>query len=49
MGKYDEAIIILNQAIVIDPNNSNAYNNKGISYRNKNELQSALDCFEKAT
>lgn len=47
-GQYEEAILCLNKALLLDPVNADALHNKGISLSNLTRHEEALVCFEKA-
>lgn len=47
-GNYDEAINDYNKAIEIEPNNSNALNNRGYTFNLMEDYESAIKDFEKA-
>jgi tetratricopeptide (TPR) repeat protein len=48
VGKYDEAIVLYNQAIKADDKLSRAYLNRGIAHDQINKFESALKDFDKA-
>ena len=48
-GKADDAVAIYHQAIAIDPQRSEAYDELGILYRELGNLSQAIHCFEKVT
>lgn len=45
--KWDNAILVLNKAKKIEPNNPDVYYNLGIVYEMKNQLEDAKQMFEK--
>ena len=48
MGKFDEAIPYLNQAILIDPRSATAANNRAVSMLMTDRLDEAIDGFKKS-
>jgi len=46
--KYDQAIADFTRALSIDPDNAEAYNNKGLYLTEKGVVDSAMVCFDKA-
>ena len=45
-GKFDDAIAALSQAIDLEPNYAEAYNNRGLAYYEKKEYAQALEDFK---
>ncbi|MGO9386477.1 MAG: tetratricopeptide repeat protein [Methanobacterium sp.] len=48
MGKFTEAVNCFNQALKIDDENDDAWNNKGTALFNLSKYSEALECFNKA-
>jgi len=48
MGKYEEAIDSFNKALQIYPENSIAWNNKGLAFAKMGDLDEAIGCYENA-
>ena len=50
LKKYEEVISCVDKAILLQPDNANAYNNKGLSLGMlKRSNQEAIWCFDKST
>ncbi|MHA1124650.1 MAG: tetratricopeptide repeat protein [Candidatus Heimdallarchaeota archaeon] len=47
-NRLDEALKNFNQALNKDPNNTMAWNNKGVVLRKQGKIDEALDCYNKA-
>jgi len=47
-GKYDDAVVELNKAISIDPNNAQAYFFRGLIHSKKGDLDQAISDYDKA-
>ena len=47
-GKYEEAILLYNESIKLNPNHAASYNNRGISYRKLKKYEQSLKDFNKA-
>ena len=48
MGKYEEAIDSFNKALQIDPENSIAWNNKGLAFVKMGDVNEAINCYDNA-
>ena len=48
IGKYDEAIQMLQKAIQLNPNCSYMHSNLGLQYRHRDKIDDAIQCFEKS-
>ena len=48
LQKYDEAVNAYKQAIIIDPNYPNAYNNMGVALKEQGKLEEAIEAYNKA-
>lgn len=48
MGLWNEAIMRWERIIEIDPKNSKAYNNLGVAYEAKGDLDKAMNAYKKA-
>ena len=48
LGKNEEAIVYLDNALFLDSNNTNAYINRGVALINLGKNKEALECFSKA-
>ena len=47
-GQYGRAIEDLNQAIQLDPNDADLFNNRGLAYNDKGENDRAIEDFNQA-
>ncbi len=47
-NRRDEAIMVLNKAIDLDPNRPYAYNNRGLAYYGNGEIEKAISDYRKA-
>jgi Flp pilus assembly protein TadD len=47
-GEHDKAIEVYTKAIELDPNDAEAYNNRGLEYHNKGQYDSAIGDYTKA-
>ncbi len=48
LGHLEEAITIYDSVLALEPQNTNAWNNKGVCLRKQGKMQDALRCYEKA-
>jgi tetratricopeptide (TPR) repeat protein len=48
IGAYDEAIEVLRQALIIDPESVSAYNQMGLVYSEADQRNEAIDAFKKS-
>ena len=46
LGKYEEAIVYLDKAIILDSSNSNTYSNKGVALDRLDEYEEAIKYFD---
>ncbi len=46
--EYDQAISDYNQAIKLNPQDSGAYNNRGLAYENTGQYDQAMKDYDKA-
>jgi serine/threonine protein kinase len=49
LGNLDEAIAYYDKVLSIEPENSDAWNNRGVCLRKLGRLQEALTCYDRAT
>jgi len=47
-GKFEEAIVLYDRAIEVDPENSEAWTRKAIALKALGRIREALDCVERA-
>ncbi len=47
-GKFEEALSYFEQALLLDQNNADIWNQKGVSLRSMGRYDDALECFNKA-
>jgi tetratricopeptide (TPR) repeat protein len=48
LNRFDEAIADLEKAILLDPTIPESYNNEGFSYKGKNDVTKACECWTKS-
>ena len=49
LGHLDEAIACYDKVLAVEPDNSDAWNNKGVCLRKQGKLGQALACYDRAT
>jgi Flp pilus assembly protein TadD len=47
-GKFEEALSYFEQALLLEQNNSEIWNQKGVALRSLGRYDEALECFNKA-
>jgi Flp pilus assembly protein TadD len=47
-GKFEDALSYFEQALALDQNNADLWNNKGVALRSLGRYQEAMECFNKS-
>ncbi|MEK0320847.1 MAG: tetratricopeptide repeat protein [Nitrosopumilus sp.] len=47
-GKYDDALGFFEQALLLNPDDPDLWNNKGITLRSMGRYEEAMECFNKS-
>mgnify|MGYP001615432157 CR=1 FL=1 len=47
-GKFEDALSYFEQALALDQNNADLWNDKGVALRSLGRYQEALECFNKS-
>lgn len=47
-GKFEDALSYFEQALLLDQNNADIWNQKGVTLRSMGRYDDALECFNKA-
>ena len=47
-GKYEEALLLFEKALQLDPNDHNTWNQKGVALRSMGRYDEAVECFNKS-
>ena len=47
-GKFEDALSYFEQALTLDQNNADLWNDKGVALRSLGRYQEALECFNKS-
>ena len=47
-GKFEESLSYFDQALILQPNNPDLWNKKGVALRGLGRYDEALDCFNKS-
>lgn len=47
-GKFEDALSYFEQALVLDQDNADLWNHKGVTLRSLGRYQEALECFNKS-
>ena len=47
-GRFDEALAFFEQALLLDQNDPDLWNHKGVALRSIGRHQEAMDCFNKS-
>ena len=47
-GKFEEALSFFDQALLLDQNNADLWNYKGVTLRSMGRYDDALDCFNRS-
>ncbi|MBT8243267.1 MAG: tetratricopeptide repeat protein [Nitrosopumilus sp.] len=47
-GKYDEALAFFDQALLLNQNDPDLWNNKGVALRSLGRYEESMECFNKS-